>query len=345
MVLTGHRGSGKTTLLKLLHEEIFKKKLMGLTTWAEPGKAVWMKDNYTEEVVQIGAFDPNVGKNKHPMRICDNGFAKFGINLLESFIGSEEEWISIDEVGFLETECEDYCNLLRHLMDEKRVLAVVRKEEIPFLTEICSREDAFVVDLDNPWGNVACVIMASGLGKRFGGNKLMADFLGNPMIQHIFEATEGMFSRRVVVTRHKDVEKLCKGNSIDVILHELPYRSDTVMLGMESIGTADGCMFCPADQPLIKAETIAELLLGFKDKPNNIWRTSSDGMVGAPVIFPRWAFEELKNLPEGKGGSWVIKKHEEKLSIVQVVNPYELMDVDTKEAFELLKQYKIDNPM
>ena len=30
---------------------------------------------------------------------------------------------------------------------------------------------------------LGCVIMASGLGKRFGGNKLMEDFHGKPMIQ------------------------------------------------------------------------------------------------------------------------------------------------------------------
>ena len=30
---------------------------------------------------------------------------------------------------------------------------------------------------------LGCVIMATGLGKRFGSNKLMADFCGKPMIQ------------------------------------------------------------------------------------------------------------------------------------------------------------------
>lgn len=28
--------------------------------------------------------------------------------------------------------------------------------------------------------HLGCVIMASGLGKRFGGNKLMADLMGSP---------------------------------------------------------------------------------------------------------------------------------------------------------------------
>ena len=40
---------------------------------------------------------------------------------------------------------------------------------------------------------IGCVIMASGLGKRFGGNKLMADFHGEPMVCRILDATEGIF--------------------------------------------------------------------------------------------------------------------------------------------------------
>ena len=44
--------------------------------------------------------------------------------------------------------------------------------------------------------------MASGMSKRFGSNKLLADFHGEPMIMRILRATDGLFTRRVVVTRH-----------------------------------------------------------------------------------------------------------------------------------------------
>ena len=75
---------------------------------------------------------------------------------------------------------------------------------------------------------LGCVIMASGLGKRFGGNKLMANFRGKPMIQRALDATEGLFSHRVVVTRHDSVAQLCREQNIDVVLHDLPHKNDTV---------------------------------------------------------------------------------------------------------------------
>ena len=48
--------------------------------------------------------------------------------------------------------------------------------------------------------------------------------------------------------------------------------------------------------------------------------------------------DELKNLPEGKGGSFVLKKYAEELECIQVEDPLELFDVDTKEDFEILKK-------
>lgn len=186
-----------------------------------------------------------------------------------------------------------------------------------------------------------CIIMASGLGKRFGGNKLMVDFLGKSMIEYVLDATEGLFSKRVVVTRHADVARLCEQRNADVVLHDLPHRSDTVRLGMETLGDVDRCMFCPADQPLLRRETVEALLHCAADGKDRIWRTCSNGLPGSPVIFPKWAFEELKRLPEGKGGSWVLKEHPEQVDLMEVSDAHELMDVDTPEALELLKDYSM----
>ena len=57
--------------------------------------------------------------------------------------------------------------------------------------------------------NHGCIIMASGLGTRFGANKLIAELGGMPLIQHVLRATGGLYARRVVVTRHSDVARLC----------------------------------------------------------------------------------------------------------------------------------------
>lgn len=184
---------------------------------------------------------------------------------------------------------------------------------------------------------IGCVIMASGLGKRFGSNKLMADFQGEPMIQRALEATAGLFSQCVVVTRHEDVAALCREQNVDVVLHDLPYRSDTVRLGLEALGDLDACMFLPGDQPLLRRETVANLLQNWQQHPDCIIRPIHEDTEGSPVLFPSWAFPELKNLPEGRGGGVVIKNHPQEIFRVSVSNPFELADADTPETLEFLK--------
>ena len=185
---------------------------------------------------------------------------------------------------------------------------------------------------------IGCVIMASGLGKRFGGNKLMADFHGKPMVYKALEATEGLFFKRVVVTRHESVAALCLEKNVDAVLHDLPHRSDTVRLGLEALGELDACMFLPGDQPLLRRETVAKLLRSWQESPDSIIRPIHEDTEGSPVLFPAWAFPELKNLPEGKGGGVVIRNHPHNILHVSVSDPFELADADTPETLELLRQ-------
>ena len=190
-----------------------------------------------------------------------------------------------------------------------------------------------------PGKTMGCVIMASGLGKRFGGNKLMAEFGGQPMIARILAATDDSFDRRVVVTRHEAVAAYCRARNVEVVLHNLPNRNDTVRLGLEAVGEVDGCMFCPGDQPLLKKETIEALINGWKRESDCIWRPSFEDQPGAPILFPKWAFSELLTLPEGKGGGFLARKYPERVRLHPVRDPYELMDVDTRETLRELSDF------
>ena len=84
-------------------------------------------------------------------------------------------------------------------------------------------------------GKTGLVIMASGLGKRFGGNKLMEILDDKPLIKWIIDTTSDLFDKRVVVTRNKEVKALCDEINLECILHELPNRNDTVRLGLSSM--------------------------------------------------------------------------------------------------------------
>lgn len=202
---------------------------------------------------------------------------------------------------------------------------------------------------------VGCVIMASGLGTRFRRglkdcpsdiphNKLLATLGGRPLISYILELTEGdLFAGRVAVTRDGAVSAYCLERGVRTLLHTLPARSDTIRLGLEDLAARiapDGCMFCPADQPLLRRESLDALVASFRRSPSRIHRLAyQEGaalLPGSPVLFPKRLFAELLRLPEGAGGSFLIQKYPEQVTYVPVRDPYELYDVDTPEALSYL---------
>ena len=184
-----------------------------------------------------------------------------------------------------------------------------------------------------------CIIMASGLGTRFGSNKLMASLYGAPLIANVIRACDGLFAKRVAVTRHEDVAKLCRSLGMEAVMHDEPLRSDTVRLGMQAMDGCDTVTFIQADQPFISANTLAALLRGAETHPEFIWRVGFQGTQGAPVLFPAWAFDELRALPPGKGGGFVAKTHAQRVRCVEAASEWELFDVDTVQDLEALQAH------
>ncbi len=380
--------------------------LPGITTTAVPGKQVLLTENGTKQSAVIGTFflsapEPDCSehtystasgcrlKNVHPnkdlspqsnrMRPVPEGFFSLGIPALARAAAAKGDWVCIDEFGYLETSCKEFQNAVYSLLEKKHILAAIRKQDTPFLTALTHHKDAFVIDLDTPVAPIGCIIMASGLSRRFGSNKLLADFHGKPLISRTLDITGSfpvpssnalsgsagpLLARRVVVTRTPEVQAIYQAENIPVLLHNFPNRSDTVRLGIQALSAAPelltedihtdpflpdtfstsgaplltGYMFCPSDQPLVSRESLEALCLTFSQNPDCICRLGTKKRPGAPVIFPARLSEELLMLPEGKGGSFLIKKYPEQVLYVPVRDDFELLDADTPETLASLAQ-------
>lgn len=184
---------------------------------------------------------------------------------------------------------------------------------------------------------IGCVVMASGEGKRFGKNKLLAPFKGAPLIKNALDIARN-FQKRVVVTRSRETALYCEEGGIDCVLHSLPYRSDTVRLGLEALGGVKACIFLQGDQALLRRETVDSLVMAWRQDPDKIWRPSYNGKGASPVIFPEWCFGALMTLPEGEGGGAIIKRYPERVATLEVSHEAELFDVDTREDLERLEK-------
>ncbi len=221
--------------------------------------------------------------------------------------------------------------------------------------------------------HMGIVIMASGEGKRFGSNKLLAPLSGKPLLQYILDAT-GCFPLRVVVTKHPAIADLCQTQDIPFVLHDCPDRNDTIRLGVSYLeenhnrmdnGSLAGILFCQGDQPLLSETTLQRffreackhkdaVILQSRDASEayegdapcmhsetseaDACHMHSKVRLGSPVYFSSHFFGALKTLPKGKGGRILIQSNPDKLFPVPVPSQ-ELLDVDTPTDFIEISRY------
>lgn len=357
LLITGSRGTGKSTIarqiMQLLSNTSVCSPFPGFITRAIPKSQVILKDSLTGQEAIIGCCGDHARGNasavskslsaleyQNQMLPVTDGFLDVGIPSIEHALASTSDWAFLDEIGYLEGGCPSFQEKILQLFDQKQVIAVLRGQSLSFLAQIKNRTDAYLLDLDHPFLPVGCVIMASGMGKRFGSNKLLADFCGEPLISHILKRTDGvLFSEKVTVTRYPEIEKLCADREIDVILHNLPGRNDTVRLGLSRLletSHSVGCIFVPADQPLLTKESLETMLLSF----SHIGETAICRLNGSPVLFGRKYFDELLALPSQKGGGILLEKYAEQVLLIPTDDPDELTDIDTHDDLKKLEKIK-----
>lgn len=196
--------------------------------------------------------------------------------------------------------------------------------------------------------SVACILMASGTSLRFGTkNKLFYNFRNKMLIIHALEMLNTTnLGAKICVTRYKKIEHIAKKQNFTTLLHNLPQKSDTIKIGVTYIvelqknTPISGLMFCTADQPLLKKQTVNTLIATFNTNPECIVQVQNKKPpfnVGNPVIFPKHLFTEFLNLTSEQQGRTIIQNHKKSLITVPCAENYELQDIDTIEDSKKLE--------
>lgn len=189
---------------------------------------------------------------------------------------------------------------------------------------------------------LGCLVMAAGSATRFGENKLTARFEGKMLIERIFEAVPAeKFSSRAVVTQYGEIEALAPQFGFTAVRNDRPELgiSRTIRLGLEALKDCDAVLFCVADQPLLRRETIEAEVDFFLEHPANIVALSHKGKRGNPCLFPARFFPELMALEGDNGGGSVIAHHEDAVLLYEA-REEELIDVDTPQTLDTLARAK-----
>jgi len=189
--------------------------------------------------------------------------------------------------------------------------------------------------------DVAGVILASGLSRRFGANKLVADMKGEPVIRKTFGALRAAGLEKIfVVTGHEaDKIKAALAGEPASFVHNPDYEEGmaaAIRHGLAALPSdVDAALIALGDMPLVKPETIKALLHSLSPVSGKriaipVWR----GKRGNPVVWHRDLFESLMRLAGDRGGKGVYETNPEAVVEVPVDDPGILADLDTREALD-----------
>ncbi len=188
--------------------------------------------------------------------------------------------------------------------------------------------------------NIGCVLLAAGSGRRFGGDKLLHEVDGVPMIEHALKLFGGQpFCVRVCVTKPNaaDFHEKAKAHGFVPVVNPDAERGMGTSAAVGTVAAErlcpelDGILYAVCDQPYLTELSVGRMLTAFRYAPDDILALSYCGIRGNPVIFPREFFPELRALEGDVGGGAVIRRHPDRLVLEECEYENEVDDIDTRE--------------
>lgn len=176
------------------------------------------------------------------------------------------------------------------------------------------------------------MVLAAGESQRFGATKQLAPHAGRPLVAHAMSAAEAVCGpNTLLVTGNewRNVTEAC-GHLQGFLVRNTAFReglSASIRAGVRRLsGVADGVLILLADQPLITAAHLEQLLRQWRNAPDKIVASAYADSFGPPVIFPRECFAELGRLRGDRGARSVINRYSDRL--ISVTCPDAAIDID-----------------
>ncbi len=187
---------------------------------------------------------------------------------------------------------------------------------------------------------VFAAVLAAGESRRFGRSKQLEDFEGEPLVHRAAGlAREVCGDRSVLVAGHESAAVIeAAGDAPRYLVVNDRYADGlggSIALVAKTVShVADAVLLLFADQPLITAHHLQQLIDTWSGADDEIVATAFAGTTGPPVLFPRGAFEALGELSGDKGAKIVLEDPTFKLQTV----PFEdaAIDIDTPADMEIL---------
>lgn len=188
---------------------------------------------------------------------------------------------------------------------------------------------------------LAAVVLAAGSARRFGSDKLSAQFRGEPLVRHAIRAARAAPVDRVIVVAAPglDIGAWPGDPPVAAVRVDSAALSTSLKAGIAAAGDAAGLFVFLGDMPLVPPGVAARLAAALGRGYAAIPR--SDGRNGHPVLLSRRAFADIARL-EGDEGAGKLLKARDDVAFVDGSAKTVLLDIDRVEDLARLEHWGDD---
>jgi molybdenum cofactor cytidylyltransferase len=192
---------------------------------------------------------------------------------------------------------------------------------------------------------VAAVVLAAGMSRRMGENKLLVPVEGRPMIARVVGALAASPAAQVVVVVGHEADRVraaLAGVGERVRFVDSPdYAlglSASLRAGIAALGPdVDAALVCLGDMPWVAARHVSALIDAFDPAAGRtICVPLFQGKRGNPVLWAARHFAEMQGLSGDVGARELIERHADAVCAVAVDDAAVTVDIDTREALAAL---------
>ena len=190
---------------------------------------------------------------------------------------------------------------------------------------------------------ISAILLAAGQSKRLKSeNKLIKNFKGKPLINHILSSLIKSKVNKIIIVvgyENQKIKKIAYKNKKIIFVSNLNYKkgiSSSIKSGLKKISKKNiGFLITHADMPLVSKSIINTLCSALKNKKKEIFVPVYKKKIGNPLAFKYSMIKAFRKIKGDRGAKKLIRSNKSKVQLVKVKSKSILIDFDQLKDFPL----------
>jgi len=188
---------------------------------------------------------------------------------------------------------------------------------------------------------ITAILLAAGESRRIPSeNKLIKNFKGKPLINHILKSLIKSKVNKIIIVlgyEHNKIKKFLLKSKKIILTKNKNYKkgiSSSIKFGLKKVTKKNrGFMITHSDMPFIKLSHINKIYFSLLKKNNLIHVLKYKNRIGNPIGFNITVLNKFKKIKGDVGAKYMVNKLKKNANFIKVTSKKIFKDLDLKKDF------------